>query len=658
MQPEQFLQFAAELPEAMLLLRTDGEIVSANSTACRQLARTCEELIGRRLQDHLVDPPEKIEQTIRMAARSRSLTVGGLTIQSETGPVHFRSEGFLVQPHSAQEPAAILLRLIPREHSSQNFILLNRRVDEYAQEIRRRRQVEAELRTQREWLHVTLTSIGDAVITTDEAGRVTLMNPTAEKLTGWTAEEAEGRPLYDVFEIVNERTRQPAENPVDKVLEAGCVVGLANHTVLIARDGSERPIDDTAAPIRGGDEDLRGVVLVFHDVSDRRTMERQLKQRADDLEESDRRKDEFIAVLAHELRNPLAPIRAAGQVLKLGSARPEAVQQVADIVERQSDHLSALVDDLLDVSRVTRGKISLRRERLDFGEIVRVSADAYRQRCESSDVAFEVDLPDCPLWVDADRTRITQIIENLLDNACKFTDEGGAIAVRLAADPGGRCASLSIRDTGMGLEPEMKKRLFIPFAQADRTLDRSKGGLGLGLALVKGLVDLHEGEIAAKSDGPGRGAEFVVRLPLADPPVDAPAEGAPADEAATLAAPPGLRVLVIEDNRDVANMVSMLLRLLGHEVLQAHTGNQGIELARTELPDVVLCDIGLPGISGHDVARSLRKDPTCGSLRLIALSGYGQAEDKRQAREAGFDGHLTKPVDVNKLRESLNGRPQ
>jgi PAS domain S-box-containing protein len=656
MQPEQFLLFAAELPEAMLLLRSDGEIVSANSSACRLLGRVCDDLIGQRLHDYLVDPPEKVDEAIRGAGRSRSLSVSGLTMQNGRGQVPYRSEGFLVEPKSPQRPALILMRLIPRTHSSQNFVLLNRRIDEYAQEIRRRRQVEAELRTQREWLHVTLTSIGDAVITTDETGRVTLMNPTAEKLTGWTAEEAEGRPLCEVFEIVNEVTREPVENPVDKVLETGCVVGLANHTVLIARDGSERPIDDTAAPIRGSDEDLRGVVLVFHDVSDRRTMEHQLKQRAEELEESDRRKDEFIAVLAHELRNPLAPIRAAGQVLKLGRAKPEAVEQVAEIVERQSEHLSALVDDLLDVSRVTRGKISLRLERLDFTEIVRDSTALFQQRCESSGLSFAVDLPAAPLWVNADRTRVTQIIENLLDNSCKFTDEGGTVAVRLAADSGGRCAALSIRDTGMGLEPEMKKRLFVPFAQADRTLDRSKGGLGLGLALVKGLVDLHEGEIAAESNGPGCGAEFIVRLPLADPPPQAAAAGTPADAAVPIAAA-SLRVLVIEDNHDVANMVSMLVRAMGHEVLVAHDGSRGIELARTEQPDVVLCDIGLPGMSGHDVARSLREDPTCVSLRLIALSGYGQAEDKRRAREAGFDGHLTKPVDANSLRESLNGKP-
>lgn len=436
MQPEQFLQFAAELPEAMLLVRSDGVIVSANSSGCRCLGLTCDELVGQRLQDHLVDPPEKIEQAIRSAARSRSLSVSGLTMQNGAGPVPFRSEGFLIEPPTQQQPALILLRLIPRERSSQNFILLNRRIDEYAQEIRRRRQVEAELRTQREWLQVTLTSIGDAVITTDEAGRVTLMNPTAERLTGWTAEEAEGRRLSDVFHIVNEMTRRPVENPVDKVLETGCVVGLANHTVLISRDGSERPIDDTAAPIRGADEALRGVVLVFHDVSDRRTMEHQLKQRAEELEEADRRKDEFIAVLAHELRNPLAPIRAAGQVLRLGRADSQAVKQVAEILERQSDHLSALVDDLLDVSRVTRGKISLRLEPLDFTEIVRGCTAIFKERCDLSGVSFAVDLPSAPLWVEADRTRLTQIVENLLDNSCKFTDKGGRDRSAAGSRPG------------------------------------------------------------------------------------------------------------------------------------------------------------------------------------------------------------------------------
>lgn len=653
MTPERFLQFAGQLPEATLLLRGDGQVLAANRSALGYLGRSREEVFGRAIHEFVSDTAEDVQQSLRMWSRSRSLSVSGLTIAVGDKPVPFRGEGLLLTPRFDGEPARILLRLIPRERSSQQFTLLNKRLEEYALEIRRRREVEKDLRAQREWLHVTLNSIGDAVIATDAEGAVTLMNPVAELLTGWKKVEAKGRPLTELFNIVNERTRQEAENPVEKVLKEGYVVGLANHTVLIARDGTERPIDDSAAPIRDSDQNLLGVVLVFHDVTDRRRLERQLLHRAAELEEADRRKDEFIAVLAHELRNPLASICTAPQILRLSSAAPDAVEQVAEIVERQSNHLTALVDDLLDVSRVTRGKISLKLDRVDVTGIVTTCAAQYEAPCESSGVDFRVELPETPLWVHADRTRLTQIVDNLVDNACKFTDRGDAVSVRLAADPERGQAVLAVKDSGLGLEQEMKRRLFVPFAQADRTLDRSKGGLGLGLALVKGLVDLHQGEIMAESDGPGTGAEFVVRLPLSEPPRQS---GEAAEPRSTN--PVSLRILLVEDNRDAAEMLSMLVRLMGHEVMAAATGDEGVRVALRERPDVVLCDIGLPGMSGHEVASFLRKQGELNGTRLIALSGYGQEEDKARAREAGFDGYLTKPVDADCLHRMLEANEE
>lgn len=651
MTAEQFLLVAGELPEATLMLQSDGTIVAANRSAARRLGLPNRELVGRSLHEFVADGPEKVDDALRLMARTRSLSVSGLTIACGDDPLSCRCEGFLLAPRTEEEPARVLVRLIPRDASTQQFALLNRRLRELSEEFRRRRKVEEALRAQREWLHVTLTSIGDAVIATDAQGGVTLMNPVAERLTGWNIEEASGRPLKEIFNIVNEETRHKVDNPVAKVLREGIVVGLANHTVLISRDGDERPIDDSAAPIRNSEGHLQGVVLVFHDVSDRRVLERQLKQRAAELEEAHRRKDEFLAVLAHELRNPLAPIRTAAQILRMGGSDAETVGQIAEILERQSKHLTTLVDDLLDVSRITRGKISLRREHVEVGRIVQGSIQDYLPRYEAEGVRLHAELTDTPLWINGDRTRLTQIVENLLDNACKFTPPGGSVVVRLEADRQRNQVVFRVRDTGVGMEPEMMRRLFVPFAQADRTLDRTKGGLGLGLALVKGLVDLHEGQITASSDGPGRGAEFTIRLPLMETPVslrDVPGAMAPSNRR--------LRVLIVEDNKDAAGTLSMLVELLGHQAVVATSGNEGLQVALVEKPDVVLCDIGLPGMDGHQVAQTLRQRPEFRQTRMIAITGYGQESDKQQARDAGFDTHLTKPVELARLREELEAK--
>src|SRR5262249_26534902 len=277
-----------------------------------------------------------------------------------------------------------------------------------------------------------------------------------------------------------EQHRGAVESPVAKVLREGLVVGLANHTVLVGRDGIERPIDDSGAPIRDESDQIRGVVLVFHDVSARRELERQLRDRAERLAEADRRKDDFLAMLAHELRNPLAPIRNSLYVLEVSPHDPQVVEEMRDIMRRQIEHLVRLVDDLLDVSRITRGVIVLRKQRVDLVEIVRQSLIDHRRRAETSGLTLAAALPDAPGWLDAAPTRLRQVIDNLLGNALKFTDRGGTVSLSVAADAAGE-AMLSVRDTGIGIDAEMLPRIFEPFAQADRSLDRSRGGLGLGL---------------------------------------------------------------------------------------------------------------------------------------------------------------------------------
>jgi CheY-like chemotaxis protein len=329
-----------------------------------------------------------------------------------------------------------------------------------------------------------------------------------------------------------------------------------------------------------------------------------------------------------------------------------AIAELRTMMERQVADMTRLLDDLLDVSRIARGRIQVDLRLCDFVAIVRETTDDHRQGFERSGIRLEVELPDHPLWVLGDRTRLAQTVTNLLDNARKFTNTGGTVAVRLTENAAGDETILAVRDTGVGMEPEILEHAFQPFVQADRTIERSRGGLGLGLVLVKGLVELHGGTVAASSEGTGRGSELIVRLPLE--PATLPAQ-APEDAVQATARPQ--RILVVEDNPVAAESIEMFLVEHGHTVAVARTGPEGIETARRLRPGVVLCDIGLPELDGYEVARALRSESALGPVYLIAITGYGQETDRRRAREAGFDRHLTKPVDLDELRHILVGLP-
>jgi CheY-like chemotaxis protein len=317
------------------------------------------------------------------------------------------------------------------------------------------------------------------------------------------------------------------------------------------------------------------------------------------------------------------------------------------MMERQVRHLARIVDDLLDVSRIMRGKVQLRPERLDLARLVRTAAEDHGGIFRQAGLGLDVDVPELPVWVMADSIRLAQILSNLLHNAAKFTDPGGRVSIRLTVASGDK-AEIAVRDTGIGIGPDMLPRLFETFAQADRGLERSKGGLGLGLALVKGLAELHGGEAHAASAGPGCGAEFTVRLPVEPEP-------AALSETPTAPARTGkrLRILVVEDNRDAADSLRMLLELYGCEATVAYSGPDGVTAAEQWQPDVVLCDIGLPGLDGYGVARRLRRNPSTAKARLIAVTGYGAEDDKRRSQEVGFDAHLVKPVDPAALQAVL-----
>jgi len=623
-------------------------------------------------------------------------------------------------------------------------------------------------RVQRELLRVTLDSIGDAVIVTDRNGCIHSLNPEAERLTGWTQQEAAGKALADVFHIVNEQTGALVESPVDKVLRKGRVVGMANHTVLIAKNGVRTPIDDSAAPICENHGPLHGVVLVFrdvtegraaervqahmaaivqysgdaivtknldgivqswnasaeklfgyrpdeiighsitmllpperlheeaeilarlrngqsserletvritkdgrrldvsinvsplrdrdghiigaskivHDITDRKIAEQALREREETLREADRRKDEFLAVLSHELRNPLAPITMAVALLRRHPSNDPEENALRDVIARQTAHLSRLLDDLLDVNRIRSGKVVLRRESVNIGEAVSRAVESVAPQLISKHQELDVALPPKPVHVHGDATRLSQVAANLLSNASKYTPPHGQISVTLKRT--NDVAELRVRDTGIGIREEQMSRIFDMFAQGSSSLDRSEGGLGVGLALTRMLVELHGGTVDVQSDGPGRGSEFVVRVPA----MRAPDESEPGVSVQCGEHAPKFRILVADDNVDSAQMLSEALQQMGNEVGIAHDGVAAVETAATFKPQVAFLDIGMPRMNGYDAARRLRE--TFGDdVTLVAVTGWGQESDRQRAREASFDHHLTKPVDLAAVESLL-----
>jgi signal transduction histidine kinase len=371
-----------------------------------------------------------------------------------------------------------------------------------------------------------------------------------------------------------------------------------------------------------------------------------LKEQAAALAEANRRKDEFLATLAHELRNPLAPIRNALHFLRMSGDSG----RVHEMMERQVKHLVRLVDDLLEVSRITRGKIELRRERVELAAVVGSAVETSRPLIEASGHQLVIALPPEPLILEADPVRLAQVIANLLNNAAKYTEPAGQI--RLAARREDGEAVVSVQDSGLGIPADMLARVFDMFAQVDRTLKRAQGGLGIGLTLARNLVELHGGSIAVQSDGPGKGSEFTVRLPLTLRKSGA-LEVQPLDDRPRPVDRHPRRILVVDDNHDAADSIGMILRFVGVEVHVVYDGPAALAALRTYRPAVILLDIGMPGMDGHEVAHRVRQDPEFRDLVLIALTGWGQEEDRRRCKAAGFDHHLVKPVDVETLQSLL-----
>ena len=374
-----------------------------------------------------------------------------------------------------------------------------------------------------------------------------------------------------------------------------------------------------------------------------------LRDREEALREADRSKDEFLAVLAHEIRNPLAPIRTAVHLLRLKELPDTQRVKAREVIERQVEHLVRLIDDLLDVARITRGAITLQRERVDVSDVVARAVETNRPLIDARRHELIVELPEQPLMVDADMTRLSQVIGNLLNNAAKFTETGGRLVVR--AEREGNEAVIRVRDNGMGISTHMLQKVFDLFTQADHALGRHTGGLGIGLALVRRLVDLHGGRVSAHSRGLGHGAEMMVRLPVDGQ--EQPLKPAPRDPDAVASSVPPARILIVDDNKDAADSLALLLELAGHTVATAYNGQEGIELALAFAPDVLLLDLGMPGLTGFEIARRIRQQPWGKDLNLIAVTGWGQEQDRRRTQEAGFNAHLTKPVAALELQKAL-----
>ena len=409
---------------------------------------------------------------------------------------------------------------------------------------------------------------------------------------------------------------------------------------LRRRDGEYRWVLDNGIPRYESDGEFAGYIGSCVDITERKQTEQADKEAA-------RRKDEFLATLAHELRNPLAPIGNALEIIKHADGDRDMLQHARDTMERQFGQMVRLVDDLLDIGRITRDKLELRLQRVELASIIHQAVDGSRSVADAGGHELRADLPAKPIWVQGDPVRLVQVFSNLLNNACKFTDPGGKITI--VVEPAGAEVSITIRDTGIGLAPNQLESIFEMFSQVDNSLERTRSGLGIGLTLVKRLVELHGGSIVAKSAGLGRGSEFIVRLPML---IDGPrAQHTPNPLSSQAVAPK--RILVTDDNQDAADSVAMLLRLSGHEVETAYDGMKAVEKAESYQPDIMLLDIGLPGMNGYDVCRSIRQQPWGKAIRIVALTGWGQDQDRRNAREAGFDDHLVKPVDPQTLRQAI-----
>jgi PAS domain S-box-containing protein len=748
---EDLLQKTDFCPEPMAVLSPDGTINACNGPFAQQLSVASEGLVGTRLDSLAAVSAHAIEEYLHACMVTQGVVQGSLLLQRRADTVAVQARAVAYSARPGASASEILLRLSAEKEQTPESASDPVRIMPA-----RWREIEDSLRRQSQILEVTLASIGEAIIVTDIHGRASFMNTVAEALTGWTSEAAKGLDLSRVFRVISEQNREPLEGLVSKVLRTGVIHGVANHTLLIRRDGREIPIENSAAPIRTATGALFGVVLVFKDVTARRRAEhergwlaaivessndaivsksldgqitswnpaaerlfgytaeetignsitliippdlweeerqilarlrageriehfetiritrdgrrlevsltvspikdqagcivgaskiaRDISERKQDervVREADRRKDEFLATLSHELRNPLAPIRNAAHILCKKEHSDPQMKLACTIIDRQLRQVTRLVDDLLDISRVTNGGLALINEPFDLRTLLRTLQTSLQPAFTANAQTLRVALPEDPLYVEADRARLMQVFTNLLTNANKYTPDGGLIEV--AASRNNDRILVSVRDTGIGIAQEMLDRVFELFAQVDRSSQRSRGGLGIGLTLAQRLIKAQGGRIRVRSEGPEKGSEFVVELPASAAP--APVHAAPPNRAA----PVSRKVLVVDDNTDSAVTLAALLGSFGHDTRSAHSGRSALDITETFRPDVVILDIGMPEMDGYETARQLRARYGSQAIRLIALTGWVDSGDRARAEGTGFDAYVVKPSDLGTL---------
>jgi PAS domain S-box-containing protein len=509
-----------------------------------------------------------------------------------------------------------------------------------------RKRAEEELRRAEERMRSVVDHVIDGIITIDERGTIESFNPAAEKTFGYARAEVLGE---NVKLLMPEPYHDEHDGYIANYLATGQrrIIGIGREVLGRRKDGSTFPMELAVSEFHIGER--RYFTGIVRDITERKRLESQLRERLAELAEADRQKNEFLAMLSHELRNPLAPMRNALYLIKRAHDSAEAMQTARDVMERQMHQLVRLVDDLLDVSRIIRGKIDLRRDRVDLGAVVNRALETAQPTLDAHGHLLELALPPCPVEVEGDLVRLSQVLSNLLVNAAKYSGRANRIVVALRADAD--TAVVSVRDYGVGISAELLPRVFDLFVQGENSLARSQGGLGIGLTLVKRLVEMHGGSVAARSKGLGQGSEFEVRLPLARGPATAATQQLSTQPKHT--ASRRARLLVVDDNVDAAETIAKILRLSGYEAHCAYDGPSALAAVRAAKPDVVVLDIGLPGMDGYAVARELRAQPAFRRTPLIAVTGYGQENDRQRSLQAGFDEHFTKPVDPEALQEFI-----
>lgn len=645
----------ASSDDAIISKDLDGIIRSCNASAERLFGYSAAELVGRPVR--ILIPQERQEEEDVILAKLRR----GERID------HFET----VRIARNGNRLDISLTVSPVRDASGAII----GVSKVARDITERKRAQAALAAQQEWFRVTLGSIGDAVIASDAAGGVTYMNAQAESLTGWTLDAAITQTLQEVFHILHEHTRERVENPAGVVMRTGHVVGLANHTVLVSRDGVERPISDSAAPIRDAEGRMLGVVLVFRDVGEQRRVETERHAAAiererilqaeraarAEAERASRVKDEFVAMVSHELRTPLNAILGWTQLMTNARHDPVMVERGLDVVARNTRLQAQLISDLLDISRIVAGKLQLEvQQRIDLAGIVTDAIETVQHEAAPKGIRIHPSLDVGLGPVAGDPGRLQQAVWNLLSNAIKFSPSGGQIDVTLRRL--GDRAEIVVSDTGVGIKADVLPYIFDRFHQADRSITRRFGGLGLGLSIVKHLVQLHGGQVAAESAGEGRGARFTIQLPLAIPcsgkaTGEATAsDGAPAPVTTDASTLRGIRVLVVEDEPDTREFLVRLLEAHGATVESVASAAEALKAFAAAPPHVVVSDIGLPDVDGYELMRRIRlmAPSSAAPTPAIALTAYARTEDRTRALGAGYDAHVVKPVESAELVSTIS----